>query len=201
MRLRKTTMEERSLAMIIDQFYRFLGLNVKPEFKIWGDKTPINSFYLKEIDEMFPQARYIHVVRDGCDVIYSYMEMRRYSKIEEAADRWTRSVTRCQKFGRKRPDRFIEISYEEMIINPEPTIERICALIGVSFDKQMVDKIPQQPLGDVETRRHHSNVMRPISTKSIGRGRAGLTVEQRQILHEMISDRLQSLGYPPVIEQ
>jgi protein-tyrosine sulfotransferase len=199
LRLRDTPDSKRSLALIVNEVYRHLGSNAAPHFKLWGDKTPINAFHLKEIDSVFPHAKYIHIVRDGCDVVYSFLAMKRFSDIAKAAERWTRAVTQCHDFGMTLGNRFTEIRYEQLVTDPERVIASICDFIGVPFDTRMIYKVPDKPLGDVETLAHHLNVMGTISPASIGKGRTALTPEQRDMLHGRISDCLKLFGYPPVI--
>jgi hypothetical protein len=67
--------QRHSLASLINCFYiehaNFTGAGVG---KRWGDKTPLNSFSLPEINAVFPDARYIHLIRDGADVMKSYLK-------------------------------------------------------------------------------------------------------------------------------
>ena len=42
--------------------------------KRWGDKSPIYSDYVELINEIFPQAQFIHIIRDGRDVVLSMLK-------------------------------------------------------------------------------------------------------------------------------
>jgi len=50
-------------------------------------------------------------------------------------------------------------------------------------------------LGDVEMRDHHANVLKPISTDSVGKGRSKLSYAQKQEVEKIIGQKLKSLGY------
>ena len=89
---------QKSLAVILNNFYHYHArLNGKNCCR-WGDKTPINTFCLEDIAAVFPDAQFIHIIRDGCDVVYSMIECGRYSKIEDAANRWMNSIKYARSF-------------------------------------------------------------------------------------------------------
>ena len=41
----------------------------------WGDKTPMYMRHLGLLDELFPDAQYVHLVRDGRDAALSFLQM------------------------------------------------------------------------------------------------------------------------------
>lgn len=164
--------EQKNLAHLLDSFYRYhASLNGKFPLK-WGDKTPLNTFGLDEIDSVFPRAKYIHIVRDGYDVIASYVKSGIYQDSVSAAYRWRNSTIRAGNFGKKRPTRFMEVKYEDLVRYPENTVTDICVFLGLTFYQNILEPSDSpQSLGDITRRRHHQNVNAPISTASIGKGR------------------------------
>ena len=87
----------RSLAYILNRFYLYHAESIGVNCSIWGDKTPVNTFYLHRIKSVFPSAKYIHLVRDGCDVVSSYVREHLYPDVQSAANRWKKSVTAAEK--------------------------------------------------------------------------------------------------------
>ena len=65
--------ELRSLNIILDHFYKYHAETQGISFNRWGDKTPLNTFFLDLIFNVFPKAQFIHIIRDGCDVVPSYV--------------------------------------------------------------------------------------------------------------------------------
>jgi protein-tyrosine sulfotransferase len=131
--------KKRSLAFIINAFYEWHAQQHGLSFERWGDKTPLNVFGLKRIHQVFPKAQFIHIVRDGCDVVASHLEAGICDHAEEAARRWRTAVGLCQSFGRAHPHACLEVRYEDFVTGPQETTAAICAFLGVAFDECMLE--------------------------------------------------------------
>ncbi|MCF7808351.1 MAG: sulfotransferase [Candidatus Marinimicrobia bacterium] len=164
------TSSKRSMAYILNAFYEFYREKNEIAAQRWGDKTPINTDYLFEIEKTFPDARFIHLIRDPYDTIYSYKKAGLYGDIEAAADRWGQSVTAALSL-KSGDHNYFELEYERLVSSPEPCVRDICQYLGIAFESKMLGSLETEDhLGDVETLRHHANVKNPINTKSIGKG-------------------------------
>ncbi len=195
--------DSRSLAFILDSLYRYHAKEKGVECKRWGDKTPINTFVLERLLSVFPNAQFIHMIRDGVDVVSSYLQAGIYSDLESAANRWVASIKAADKFARRHPEIFLEVHYETLTEEPFKTVSEICDFLNVEHDPGLVDSMVNSrewapELGDVAMRKHHSAVSQPISNKSIGRGRQYLSTAQKQQLQELIGSELARLAYEPV---
>ncbi len=187
---------KQSLAQIIEELYLFYGEMMQIKGKRWGDKTPMNTFNLHEINMVFPQAQYIHMLRDGRDVVASYLNTGFYDDLLEAANRWDRSVGLVQTFGDQiGSKRYHEIRYEILIAQPDDTIREVCEFLQIDFrPKMLLFWEEAQHLGDTKLL-HHANVHKPISTDSIGKWRTQLSSQQQSNLESQIGLTLQKLGY------
>jgi len=189
--------ERRTLAKIIDEIYCHYGHEKFPGFEIWGDKTPMNTLHLEWIESVFKNAKYIHMIRDGRDVVSSYLKMGQYKTVEEASERWKKSIRLARKFGKnKSKNEYIEIRYEKLVSNPSNEIKKICEFLNVDFHKDMLEhqKIASE-LEDVKQIPHYSNVKNPINTDSIGKWKRNLSDEQRIKVEELLNDKLKELNY------
>ncbi len=190
--------EDRTLSKIIDEIYSYYGDKRFPGWKIWGDKTPINTLRLKWIDPVFPGARYIHIIRDGRDVVRSYLKMGRYEKMDQAAMRWKESVEAALEFGRKKGEYYMELRYEDLVSEPERETKRVCRFLDIDFKKEILDhRTRADNLGDVDKLEHHKNVTSPINTKSMGKWRDYFSAEEKKELESLLKDNLERLGYGP----
>ncbi|MGB0383503.1 MAG: sulfotransferase family protein [Ardenticatenaceae bacterium] len=195
-KLVNTPPNQRSLAFIFDQFYRYHADSKGKMCKRWGDKTPLNIFFLPHIRRVFPDAQFIHLYRDGCDVIASFLKMKRYQKIEDAAKRWKRSIQAGKRFTQQHPRACLEIRYETLVTQPEKTVRTICDFLGITYYDSMIDSSASfHSMGDTIMRSHHHHVAGAISTESIGKGRRAFTMNERMKLHELIEHDLLQLGY------
>jgi hypothetical protein len=187
---------EQSLAKLIDLLYSYYAEKKEPGATRWGDKTALNALNLEKLNWVFPHARYVHIVRDGRDVVLSYLEAGIYTDLEDASKRWLRSVERVRAFGgRIGSSRYQEISYEELVRNPEETLKRVCGFLDLTYIPAMLDFWrTTDRLGD-GVLPHHENLKRPVTTESIGRWRHGLDPEQQARVKKLLGVKLRELGY------
>lgn len=88
---------------------------------------------------IWPEAKFIHLVRDGRDVARSNIGMGWASNIWTGASRWIEAEELWDTLAIKLPqDRWIEIKSEELMAEPEQTLGKICAFVGVPFDPAML---------------------------------------------------------------
>lgn len=196
--LKSCAENNRNLAYIINRFYLFSCAELGYRCERWADKSPINTFYLDRIFSVFPDAQFIHILRDGCDVVSSYVESGIYSSCEEAAKRWSVSVDLVEKFYRRNPQVGITINYENLVSDPESTLIDVCRFLDVEYEQGMAQEGHEAghlPMGDVEKRRHHSNVLGPVTTSSIGKGRIALSHDEKLSVDRIIGNQLKRLGY------
>ena len=196
--LELNTVEEgrRNLAEIVHQLYHFLAKKDGKPFKVWGDKTPQNTFILDEINAIFPQAKYIHIIRNGLDVALSYVENGLYDTIEQSALRWQQSIEICQQFSHRVNDRYIEIRYEDLVTQPESEVKRVCDFLGIDFREEMITSLLYvDSMRDVNEIDHHKNVKKEIFTQSIGKGRKKLNDTELEQLTDLVGTTLHKLKY------
>lgn len=191
---------DRSLARILDAFYRYHGTATQQGFVRWGDKTPLNAFCTDWILAVFPDARFIHMVRDGADAVRSYVAAGLQPDVDSAARRWRRSVRAVETFARRHPDRCHVVRYESLVTQPVETVRGVCDFLGFAFDALMLDGLGHsEALSDLSSYEHMDNVGKPISRDSIGKGRRELTHEQKARAQALIGLDLRRLGYDPLV--
>jgi hypothetical protein len=120
--------------------------------------------------------------------------------MEAAAARWKASIAAAGGFVRRRRNSCFELRYESLVSDPENVVKKLCTFLGVEYEPSMVNSHEiTQAMGDVVRYSHHSRVGRPISTSSIGKGRARFTLEEKQKLQKLIGHDLARWGYEPCI--
>jgi hypothetical protein len=103
----------------------------------WGEKTPAYVRNMRQIERALPEARFIHVIRDGRDVALSRWK-RTLGEGEQApasqvAAGWQRRIRRAQKQG-KRLNHYLELRYEDLVTDTEPNLRRIADFIELDWD-------------------------------------------------------------------
>jgi protein-tyrosine sulfotransferase len=187
---------ERSLARIIHEVYMSYAVQAFPGAKNWGDQSPLHTFYLPYINRIFPQARYIHMLRDGRDVTASLVSRFGDDHLFESVLRWKTSLKRVKQLQRIiEPGQFLEIRYESLVREPEETLHKICQFIDIDYTALMLDywKLPSTIEHKYDS--YHMNLEKPVFDSSIGNWKDVLNPRQQQYVMRKLSRELQELGY------
>lgn len=136
-RNRLDALEPFNVADGVRTFYRMYAERFgKPR---WGDKTPLHCREMTRLEELLPEARFIHLVRDGRDASLS---LRRTwfspgSDIETLARYWRDNVE-AARTGGAAVRHFLEVRYEDLVTGPEPSLRRICDFLDLSYGEGML---------------------------------------------------------------
>lgn len=193
--LRESPPPARDLAAVLDTLYRAHTVRHKPEATRWGDKTPANTHCLPDLRATFPDLRVVHMVRDGRDVVRSFLERATPLTLEFAADYWLTAVLTARRFGARHAEQYLEIRYEDLVGDPRSAIERIAAFLDVSFHERMLRHHELDlPLG-FRSWRSTEGVLDSIHQNAVGRWRRYFDVAQIAELHARLGPTLEALGY------
>lgn len=106
----------------------------------WGDKTPGYVKLMRPIQTFLPEARFIHLIRDGRDVALSRWKRslgKDPAPASQVAETWARRIRRAQRHGRK-VSHYLELRYEELVTDTEPNLRRIAEFIELGWDPVMM---------------------------------------------------------------
>lgn len=124
----------RTLAAYVRDFYDELA----PEARWWGDKNPHyahphNRGCLETTLELFPRARFIHIMRDGRDVVTSGLRGV-WTDFDSVHQMWTSHVEIGCEFGRALPARqYFEFRYEDLIDDDLAVARELFAFAGIDM--------------------------------------------------------------------
>lgn len=106
----------------------------------WGDKTPTHCLQIPEIRRLVPESHFIHIVRDGRDVALS-LRNTWFSPGQDAgvlANYWSNCVSTARRDGSS-VGGYLELRYEDLVLDPETQLRRICSFIKIPFFPSMLD--------------------------------------------------------------
>lgn len=118
-------------------FYRlYASKQNKPRY---GDKTPTYCEHIQCVEELLPEAHFIHIIRDGRDACMSLrpLNFSPASDIRTLALYWRNLV----EAGRKAGDAaraYMELRYEDLVREPQLQLESICRFLDLSFEPGML---------------------------------------------------------------
>lgn len=89
---------------------------------------------------VWPNARYIHLVRDPRAVARSSVNMGWDGNVWFAADRWIEAEETWEALAQALPsDRCMTVKYEDLVRDPQSELTRICEFLGIEFDPAMLE--------------------------------------------------------------
>ena len=141
----QTLTYSRLVTALFDLYGRAQG---KP---LVGDKTPDYVRRICTLHGLWPEARFVHVIRDGRDV---YLSMREWPKVHPkpgdfttwkqdpvstAAWWWGFNVRLGRDAGRSLgSELYYELRYEALVTFPREECKKLCAFLGLPFDEAML---------------------------------------------------------------
>lgn len=109
----------------------------------WGDKTPHQVQDLEALAAAYPDAQFIHVIRDGRDVALSIRKAGWLNgHMLTIARYWVEQVSAGIRSGRSLENssaRYYEIYYEQLLQQPQEILGDLCAWLGLEYTPQMLE--------------------------------------------------------------
>lgn len=160
-----------------------------------GGKSVVGATVHRHFDRLlkvWPDARFIKIVRDGRDVARSCIGMNWAGNVWTGVERWIEAENLWLKLVKLLPaDRYIELNYEDAIVDPEGVLHRVCEFMDVAYDPAML------------TYPEDTTYSAP-DPKLISQWRRKLSEHEIQLVESRISDMLVERGYElsglPIIE-
>ncbi|MFN2182757.1 MAG: sulfotransferase family protein [Anaerolineae bacterium] len=195
------SMPDRTPAAYLDTLYSAYARQYGAQR--WGDKTPIYASYVDLIHEIFPNAQFLHIIRDGRDAALSMLD--KYERDEFhvdiffAARNWVRRIRSAQRAGSQLgPDLYYELRYEDLIEDPESELRAVCEFLGETYEPGMVE-YHQTARERIPANSHFfSNVRNPPSRQRIGRWQEEMPERDQRLVQAVAGKLLVELGYPLV---
>jgi len=129
-------------------FIEVLDLLTKQQGKsIWLEKTPGHLHHIDLIQTLVPNAKFIHIIRNGADVVASLYEVtHEYPQlwggqplsIDRCIHEWMKDVKISHRYLHQL--NHIVVSYEDVVENPQQALERLCHFIGINYDPMMLQE-------------------------------------------------------------
>lgn len=162
-----------------------------------GDKTPTYVRILPQLAALYPDAQFIHLLRDGRDVALSYIdagwELRCYQ-----GDRfeWTEAVRAAHVFGAKAAaGTWIDVRYEDLVHAPERVLRDLCAFLGEAFEPAMMNAASRADLVPERERKIHPRVGGAIDAGRAGAWQSRLSPLELLVLEACLGQDLRACGY------
>jgi hypothetical protein len=173
----------------------------------WLDKTSRNVHCFKHVAERFPEAAFVHLVRDPRDVVLSLRTHPMLSRTwgrprptgwsqpwEACIDRWTLAVSDATSAANS--IELITVRYEDLVAEPRTALKSLCESLQIEFEESMV--APGDRKSHPNERRYMPNNKRALGTLTagrVGRWRSELPIDIRRVIEERLASYMARYAY------
>ena len=166
----------------------------------WGDKTPLYMQQLRLLEGLFPDAVWVHLVRDGRDAALSFLELpegfsgktwAQPRTVAQFAARWRTEILAAQRLGRHAGGRYLELRYEDLVDEPERWLRGVCEHASLPWEPEMLDHTRPS---DTAHMPEHRNLAQP-PTPGLRDWRSQMSRDDALAFEHVAGDVLQSFGY------
>lgn len=143
--------EPKSYMEAVASVYLCYGQTLCRTFKRWGDKNNYYLHHISELNEIFPKAQFIHIIRDGRDVACSYREVNRKfidniyapklpDNIVSITEEWRNNINEITRsLSNLGNNMSTEVRFTDLVMMPEKTLQRLSSFLGVEYDSSMLN--------------------------------------------------------------
>jgi sulfotransferase family protein len=141
-------------------------------------------FNYRSLVRWWPEARFIHLVRDPRDVSISVIQMGWSGNLWAASKRWLAAERAVEEFREQVPDaRIHELRFEDLVSHPVEELSALCSFLDLEYDPGMLS--------------YPANSTYPApDPKAAERWRKKLTTDEVQLVEQSVGDWLLKRGYP-----
>lgn len=138
---------------------------------VWSEKTPGHVNFIPNIRIACPEAKFIHVLRDGRDVVASLEDLHRNAPPERRGRTWDlnnsiKQWNHCLEIAaryKNEPQHHL-LSYEKLVESSDIELAKLCDFVNLPFQKGMLDhqSASEQILGNDAENGWRRDVLQPI---------------------------------------
>lgn len=200
--LRELIKNTQSYFEFVEKYFNIL--KEKEGKQRWGEKSPVNVRHITRIFKHFPNATFIHMIRDGRDTVASLRTFPKYNTvngerielhtnnpINECIERWIKDVSKGLEW--RTDPRYIEIKYEDLIENDESTLKTLFKFIGEPWDSNVRKYYNIKKPSREEAQ--NPGVTKPIYKSAIGRWKNEFSTEDIELFKSKANKLMIKLGY------
>jgi len=117
----------------------------------WVDGTPAYSFHICGLRKLFPNALFIHIIRDITPVVQSMLNFHRLAGVslvaneQEGYNLWFHSVSACllaeRAYG---PDVVFRLRYNDLVGQPEASLKALFSFLGEPYASQCLTPLEKR---------------------------------------------------------
>jgi hypothetical protein len=165
----------------------------------WADNSPEEMLYVPRIKQLFPDALFVHIIRDGRDVAASLNKqgwirpLPGDQRLMASGLYWEWIVRKGREYGKALGNDYYELHFEDLVARPH----QVLASLGTFLDHNLdYERILAAGIGSVG----QPNTSFPQESKKadfnpVGRWKKNFSPAELSHFEELVGGYLQELGY------
>lgn len=174
---------------VLDRLARESGKDV------WVEKTPRHLHFVDVICDHLPDAKFIHIVRDGRAVVASMYQLAhtnpetwgQYQSVERIVRRWNRCVR--DSLQHVSEDHHAAVGYEQLVEAPERVLHALSSFLNVDYDSTMVEDFhreAQRVVKSHETWKADTMTSSSLKHRGLDKFHSVLSAERQEYVDEQL---------------
>jgi sulfotransferase family protein len=162
-------LEARTYSSVLDAIFGQLAEH--NQMGRWGDKTPQYNNHLELLRNLFRDAQFIHVVRDGRDVALSIRQTS-FGPTNACATgvEWTCALRQIERFSRELPaNQFFEVFYEDLITRPAEGMAALAEYLGIDDSDGLLGAYVREHIGGEVRSDNHGKWRHELQPRDVER--------------------------------
>lgn len=160
------------------------------------EKTPAHLTKVPQLLEWYPDAKTVHIVRDGRDAVLSLLRAPwSHNNVRRHARMWRWCMKRMARYRRAWPERMYEVRYEALLERPEETLRAIDAFIGVEFEPAQLGPAVAQRTVPAWESEWKAKAAAELDASRVQAWKRDATPAQRWAMNSMMGGALRGNGY------
>jgi hypothetical protein len=163
----------------------------------WADKTPPHIDHIEMLKQVFPDAKFIELVRDGRDVALSIMGLPfGGNNAWVTAKRWAHCIRQGRRAHERWPDDIVTVRYEDLITESARELRRVSEFVGIDYDDDMLKVENTDPSKlQADQAKWFSNLWQGINTSAMNKWKTKMTRGDQAVYLAAAGPELELHGY------
>jgi len=193
---------DRELAQFYDMlFMRYVEKHGK---KRWGEKCPLHTWHVDGMARLYPDARFVGIVRHPGGCVGSNMSRWGHS-VPKGAYHYERYVKEVARQAARLGDRFAVVRYEDLVLQPETLLRELLDFLDEPWaDEVLEHHAVQEVRGGKQVVEGRTKVTDPIDISRIDKWTRTLDARTQERLGRRLGRVGEFFGYamddPAVLE-
>jgi hypothetical protein len=182
--------------------FNYISVFKKENIKVIGDKSPKYALKIDTLVKLFPEARFIHIIRDYRDQLHSSLKVDFLDSIvPEILYQWKYSAELLNRFKKSNPDKIFSIRYEDLVKDPAKGFSQMCNFLNIPYFESSLDFYKKE--NEIKNQinleifnRVQTSLFNPIDDSRIDRWKGNLNDKQLRMADLIAGKTGEMYDYP-----